>query len=106
MTGMWIQTLTFYFIHDSDHRALFFDFDVRSVLDDNEVELLQLPYRRLKSSVPKRVSKYAEFVADGWFAHNITEKSDDLEGLYYREGKTEDCEKRLNKIDEVIQMII
>ena len=50
----------FYFVHQSDNRALIFDFDVRAVLDDHDVELLPLPYRRLRSTIPKRVTTYSK----------------------------------------------
>ena len=55
----------FYFVHQSDHRALYFDFHARAVLDDHEVELLPMPYRRLRSSAPRRLKKYDEKVEDG-----------------------------------------
>ena len=95
----------FYFIHPSDHRALIFDFDVRMVLDDNEVELLPSPYRRLRSSVPSRVKSYSTLMEDGWFMHNIQEKIDDIEGLFYREGSSPEAIEKLNNLDTVIQSI-
>ena len=42
---------------------------------------------------------------DGWFAHNINKKIDDIEGLFYREGSSPEGIKKLNKLDDVIQSI-
>ena len=95
----------FYFVHHSDHRGLYFDFDVRMVLDNHEVELLPLPYRRLRSSVPNRVKKYIEKMQDGWWLHNISEKIETIDYYFDQNGHTEDGEAMLNKIDEEIQKI-
>ena len=65
----------FYYLIPSDHRAIYVDLDVNALLDDFNPNFVPPPYRRLKSSIPKRVDKYCEQMKDRWFLYNIKEHS-------------------------------
>ena len=93
-------------MHQSDHRALIIDFDVRAVLDDHDVELLPLPYRRLRSTIPKRVTTYSKKMEEGWFLHNVSEKIDQLEEHFSFYGVSGEAIDKLNKLDLEIQCIM
>ena len=90
----------------SDHRGLYVDLDVRSVLDEHDASLLPLPYRRLKSTVPSRVDKYSTSVGDGWFLYNIYDKINQLEDAFLTHGPSDENMAALNKLDDQIGSIL
>ena len=71
----------FDFLYPSDHRGIFLDLDILDILDARTVDVKPPPYRRLKSSIPKRVKTYCEEVEAKWNNHKIKEKIDKLEDM-------------------------
>ena len=71
----------FDFLYPSDHRGIFLDLDILDILDARTVDAQPPPYRRLKSSIPKRAKAYCEEVEAKWANHKITEKIDKLEDM-------------------------
>jgi len=71
----------FDFLYPSDHRGIFLDLDILDILDARMVDVKPPPYRRLKSSIPKRVQTYCEEVEAKWNNHKIKEKIDKLEDM-------------------------
>ena len=96
----------FYYLIPSDHRAIYVDLDVNALLDDFNPNFVPPPYRRLKSSIPKRVDKYCEQMKDRWFLYNIKEKVDQLEDTLKKKGKSVETTNLMNNIDNQIQEIM
>ena len=96
----------FDFIFSSDHRGIYFDIDIRKLLDNTNHNLTPAPYRRLKSRVPTRVQKYKEIVFDMWENKHITSNIETIQNLLHTQGPTPANIARLNQIDEDIQHIL
>ena len=96
----------FDFIFSSDHRGIYFDIDMRNLLDHENHNLILTPYRRLKSRIPVRVNKYSEIVVDLWTKNKISDKIDDITHKLQDKGKTQDLVDYINKIDHEIQAIL
>ena len=96
----------FTFVIPIDQRGLYIDVNAFNVLDEHEAKLTPLPYRRLKTSIPKRVDKYAEAVGDSWFLYNMGAKIDQIEDLFTLNGATKENIERLNKLDDEISTIL
>lgn len=90
----------------SDHRGMYVDFNAIQILDENDAALTPLPYRRLRSSIPKRVQKYVDAVGDSWFIYNIYDKVNQLEDSFKRDGPTETNIQLLNAVDDEIGKIL
>ena len=61
----------FYKIFNSDHRGIYMDIDLRSILDDPPYEFKNIHFRRLQSSIPRRTQAYSKAVQAQWKLHNI-----------------------------------
>lgn len=96
----------FYYIIPSDHRGTFIDINIHELLDDYNPLFIPPPYRRLKSSIPKRVKRYCEEISYRWFLYNITEKINKLEFLFQQDGPTPNNIASLNNLDLQIQEIM
>ena len=96
----------FYYMVPSDHRATYIDIDILSLLDDFNPSFVPPPYRRLKSSIPKRVDKYCAQMKDRWFLYNIKETNDQLEDLLKNDRKKDDTIQLINNVDNQIQEIV
>ena len=96
----------FYYLIPSDHRAIYFDMDANNLLDDFNPNFVPPPYRRLKSTIPKRIDNYCKQMKDRWFLYSITEKIDKLEHLLKTNGRTDETIAMMNNIDNQIQEIM
>lgn len=68
----------FDFLYPSDHRGIFFDVDILEILDARDIDVQLVPYRRLKCTIPKRVTSYCDEVKQKWKNHKIKEKLNKL----------------------------
>ena len=93
-------------IENSDHRGIFFDVNLTFILDNTIVPLQHQKFRRLKSTIPKRVKKYNELVNIGWKDHDIENRVDRLVGNLLYDGMNETNERILNNIDNNISEIL
>jgi len=96
----------FSFVIPSDHRGMYVDVNTINILDDNEAKLTPLPYRRLKTSIPKRVQKYSDAVAEGWFLYNMSEKIQHMADLLRISGVNDENVTKLNKLDNEVSAIL
>lgn len=96
----------FDFIFSSDHRGIYFDIDMRQLLDHKNHNLLPSPYRRLKSRIPVRVNKYSDVVFDMWNKQNITDRIEMIEEHFRHQAHTPALIHQLNAIDNDIQSIL
>ena len=72
----------FQYIAASDHRPLIIDINLKLLLDDHFPTLTQSQYRRLKSTIPKRVNLYVEKLLEKWDMHNMSLKVEQIEQLF------------------------
>ena len=79
------------------------DIDLKKLLDDHTPSLLPPAYRRLKTTVPKRVDFYVNKVREKWITHNISFRLEQLVSLFTTEGATPTNISRLISIDEQMQ---
>lgn len=85
-------------IIDSDHRGLFIDIKDDILFQNDDIKLVYNDFRCLKSSIPKRRTKYMESVTKNWNYHNIDEKFENLLTLE-KTNSTTQMEIALNKLD-------
>ena len=93
----------FQYILPSDHRPMLIDIDLKKLLDDHTLSLHPPAYRRLKTTVPKRVDIYVNKVREKWITHNISFRLEQLVSLFNTEGATPTNISRLISIDEQMQ---
>ena len=96
----------FYYVIPSDHRAMVFYINIHQILDSHNSSMLPPPYRRLKSTIPKRTKAYTTKLSELWFLYNITLKIDKIEFLLDNDGATESNLKILNNLDTKISEIM
>ena len=93
----------FQYVTSSDHRPLIVDINLHQLLDEYTPTLVQPSYRRLKSTIPKRVNLYVEKLHNKWSLHNMTLKIDQIEQLFRAEGPTVNNISKLINIDNQMQ---
>ena len=96
----------FYYKVPSDHRAMYFDVNIHQILDAHNSNMTAPPYRRLKSTIPKRTKEYTTKLAELWFLYNIKMKIDTIEYMIESEGATEKNLTILNNLDTKISEIM
>ena len=96
----------FDFIFSSDHRGLYFDIDIRDLLDNTCHNLILPTYRRLKSRIPTRVQKYSDIVFTLWEEYHITDRISHIKHTSNNCKLSPELIQDLNKIDDDIQMIL
>ena len=95
----------FQFVLPSDHRPLIIDINLKALLDDYTPALIPPSYRRLKSSIPKRVNIYTAVLSEKWDHYNISLKLDQIEQRFQSSGKTPSNLKHLINIDNQTQQL-
>ena len=95
----------FDFLFPSDHRGAYVDFDIRDFLDNMNITLLPAPYRRLKSSIPKRVKEYSMRAISLYEEHKLELKIKQLPEFLTPLSLT-DKALLLNKLDKEIHDIL
>ena len=53
-------------IYESDHRGLFLDINEEVLFDKDEIKIVYRDFRRLNSTIPKRVKRYKKYLANSW----------------------------------------
>jgi len=95
----------FYEIFNSDHRAVFLDIDLRSILDEPSMEFKQIKFRRLQSSIPKRTNIYSKLVQEQWDCHNMKDRIETMKNTV-QYMTTNELKISLNKVDKQIGEIL
>ena len=96
----------FRYVPNSDHRPIFVDIDFHTFLEEKEIDIKPQSARKLKSSTPKRVSKYNEIVQKSWKFHKMQEKWKSAKTTILEEGVNEHNENWVNRIDAQITAIM
>ena len=96
----------FRYISNTDHRPLLLDLDLHKFLEKEDIVIFQPSARRLKSSTPKRVSKYNAVVKKSWDFHKMSKKWEECKEMLYTEGVTKDSADWVNRIDGQISDIM
>ena len=93
----------FHYVATSDHRPLIVDINLKLLLDDYTPTLAQPQYRRLKSTIPKRVNIYVEKLSEKWHLHNMSLKVQQVDQLFNNDGITQPNIEKLIKLDNQMQ---
>ena len=93
-------------VYESDHRGLYLDINADILFDKNETKIVFHDFRRLNTSIPKRVKKYRKQLIKTWNAHKITQKFDKLKSLFESSTDALVCEMEINKLDKQISEIM
>jgi len=95
----------FYEIFNSDHRAVFLDIDLCSILDEPPIEFKQIKFRRLQSSIPKRTDIYSKLVQEQWDCHNLKGRITNINETA-QHMTTNELQLCLNKVDKQVGEIL
>ena len=95
----------FDFLFPSDHRGSYIDFDIRDFLDNTNISVLPAPYRRLKSTIPKRVTEYSKRALYLYEEHKLELKLQQLPA-FIQTISVSDKEILFNKLDKEIHDIL
>ena len=90
----------------SDHRGMFFDLDMSLLFDEVLHNTVPAHFRRLQSSIIKRVKAYNKKLKHQWDHHKIDEKLASIIRAINAEGPTPALIKRLNNLDSQISDIM
>ena len=96
----------FRYVSNSDHRPLFLDLNLQQFLEEETIDIKPRSARKLKSTTPKRVSKYNEIVQKSWKFHKMREKWTQAKQLIIDEGVNQHNEAWANRIDSQITAIM
>ena len=94
----------FNFMFPSDHRGMYIDLNIKEFLD-NAVSSQPAPYRRLKSSIPRRVEAYGDKIDELHSFHKIDLKISQIKEIVDKLSKS-DASFIFNKLDKEIQDIL
>ena len=91
----------------SDHRDLFFDILEKALFDANPLKIVYHDFRRLRSTIPKRVKKYLKHFESDWTYHKIDKKFQIIRNMFNEPVPKEKLSHMLNKLDkEITDMMI
>ena len=96
----------FYTGFTSDHRGIYFDLNCDQMFENYSKELLPAPYRRLKSTIPKRAKKYTNTLLAMWKHHKMERKVDAILEMEQEQWDKDTLQTTLNKIDMEIGRIM
>ena len=96
----------FHFIKHSDHRGLFIDLKLRTILDNDTFHLQHIRKKRLRCSIPSRVKKYMENLQSKWELNNIEERFTKIQEAFDTNGANADNVETLNNLDQQITEIM
>ena len=100
-----VAVAPFHFLFSSDHRGIFMDLDIKAFLDLEDKNILPSPYRRLKFTIPKRVSAYTDACIKLWKHQKMTLRIQQAT-LMLPNISLSDRTQLLNKLDSEIQNIM
>ena len=92
--------------YQSDHRGFFIDINENMLFHKDDTTVIYHEFRRLKSTVPKRVTKYMKILSTEWETHKIDEKFEKLVQFCDGNDDIELVETRLNNLDRQITEIM
>ena len=97
----------FNYVTKTDHRGLFIDLNLSTLLDENKLELKTAKFRKLKMSNPKKVQKYVKNLEEQWSHHNMNKKFKKLNEYIKKDHiNSEELRRKLNTIDNEITNIL
>ena len=96
----------FDFFQTSDHRAIYFDLDLKDVLDNDLFQLPPIRFRRLKNNSLSSVQKYKKSIKRLYKKHKLSKKFRKIRKAFSKYGPTQANISKLNKFDDLITKIL
>ena len=91
---------------DSDHRALYLDIDIKSLLHYTSNPIQSHAFRRLKTSIIPNLKKYQQRIEKQCAAHKLPDQLSSLQEAFRLYGNDPSNIKRLNKLDSLVTRIM
>ena len=93
-------------IYESDHRGMYLDIDENILFDKDEIKVTYKDFRRLQTSIPKRVEKYTKYLETAWRKHAIDKKFEQISTMSLENPDLNKLGEALNKLDKQITEIM
>ena len=96
----------FGFLYESDHRGMFIDVDDTMLFSPEDSKIIYHDFRRLKSTVPKRIKKYMKHIDSEWDIQKIDVRYLKLLELSLMSENKNEIRFELNRLDEAVTSIL
>ena len=96
----------FDFFQTSDHRAIYFDLDIKDVLDNDLFQLPPICFRRLKNNSLSSVRNYKKSIKRLSKKHRLSKKFRKIRKAFSKYGPTKANITKLNKFDALLTKIL
>jgi len=93
----------FNYFQKSDHRGMYVDLHLDSILQAEKYVIPYANHRRLKMNSVQGMKKYQEVISKEICSHKIKEKVKQIEKELKENGNNKSLEEELNKVDDLIQ---
>ena len=97
--------IPFGYLYESDHRGMFIDIDDSMLFNPEDSKLIYHDFRRLKSTIPKRIKKYIRSVKQCWSDQDIDKEYKTLLELCAISAPLTDIQIQLTNLDNAITEI-
>lgn len=96
----------FGYLHESENRGMFIEIDDTMLFHPEDSKLVYYDFRRLKSTIPKRIKKYMSHVKQCWGDQNIHDEYKKLLELCTNSAPVLDIQLQLTHLDNAIIEIL